>query len=44
MADEAGVDQGYAVGRRDGGQQGGRFGDVGGCPNVEAQRPQIVLQ
>ncbi|MFB8085266.1 MULTISPECIES: hypothetical protein [unclassified Streptomyces] len=44
MADEAGVDKGDPLGRRDGGQQPGRFGDVGGCADVEAQRPEIVLQ
>ncbi|WLQ37502.1 hypothetical protein P8A18_30475 [Streptomyces castrisilvae] len=44
MADEAGVDEGDPVCGRDGGQQSGGFGDVGGCPDVEAQRPKIVLQ
>ncbi|WP_276607210.1 hypothetical protein [Streptomyces sp. A0958] len=44
MADETGVDERDPVPGRDGGQQRGRFGDIGGCLDVEAQRPQIALQ
>ncbi|WP_405900978.1 hypothetical protein OG242_29095 [Streptomyces sp. NBC_00727] len=44
MTDEAGVDEGDPLVRRDGGQQPGRFGDVGGCVDVESQRPEIVLE
>ncbi|WP_343239009.1 hypothetical protein [Streptomyces sp. SID9124] len=44
MADEAGVDEGDPLCCRDGGQQCGRFGDVGGGVDVESQRPEVVLE
>ncbi|GAA2970757.1 hypothetical protein JCM13580A_07600 [Streptomyces drozdowiczii] len=44
VADEAGVDEGDPLCSGDGGQQRGRFRDVGGRVDVESQRPQIVLE
>ncbi|MGW6539359.1 hypothetical protein ACWGBV_15445 [Streptomyces sp. NPDC055051] len=44
MADEAGVDEGDALARGDGGQEGADLLGSGGPADVEAERPQITVE